>query len=382
MNSVARLVLAFCIFAGASFAQNLRGVANPPSKSEIENLLSSGEPRSVAWGAHYAAATKNQAVVPSLVSLARAWQATAGAAPDSDNPGSLTSDETDRRDAMAAVLDALIQMHAVVPVGILRNLAADFANYVAILLSRLPLEQSQSLSWEFYRSEPKTLTEHNLQYVSAALLAEGVPAGFAADLFSRIHVRAKIFITRPGVAAGAEALRGGGFGCFADEPRQDWPSFGVYNVPENKIAGSFVIVSDAHPVYVARSETTHYRGDRCEGFGGVALLGPEERQRFLAQMLKIPTDDLGWAIESRDRIEFRSEQQFYRDLMRFIAAQQDDYRVTAEALVAKNLMTVSEEEQSLPQIDLYFVDQRGHDYSPIAEPASLPGHVTWHESIE
>lgn len=207
---------------------------------------------------HHAVATKNQAVVPSLLSLANAWQAIGQSVPGPDHADRLTSEQFDQRDAMGAVLDALIQMQADVPASTLHNLAAVFPNYAAILLSRLPQGESQSLSLEFYRPEPKTLSAQNLQYA----------------------------------------------------------------------------------------------------------------------MLSISPDDVGWEIELRNSIESKSEQQFYRDLMRFIAAQLDDYRVTAEALVAKNLMTVSEQEQSLPMIDLDFVDQRGADYSPIAEPPSLPSDVT------
>lgn len=164
---------------------------------------------------HHAVATKNQAVEPSLLSLADAWQAIGQSVPGPDHADRLTSEQFDQRDAMGAVLDALIQMQADVPASTLHNLAAVFPNYAAILLSRLPQGESQSLSLEFYRAEPKTLSAQNLQ---------------------------------------------------------------------------------------------------C--------------------------------------------------------------RVTAEALVVKNLMTVSEQEQSLPMIDLDFLDQRGPDYSPIAEPPSLPSHVT------
>ena len=62
---------------------------------------------------------------------------------------------------MAAVLDALIQMKAAVPADTLRNLASDFPNYVAILLSRLALGESQSLSFDLIALHPRTDRDSN-----------------------------------------------------------------------------------------------------------------------------------------------------------------------------------------------------------------------------
>jgi hypothetical protein len=372
------LGVVLCTSAVRSFTQDAQQLTSSPSNaSEAEDWLLRGDPRSVAWGAHYAVATKDQAIVPTLLSLADRWQGVAGLSSDNDPPLRLATDQLDQRDAMAAVLDALIQTHALVPVSTLRNLAADFPNYVAILLARLPLEESQALSLELYHAEPKASGERNLQYVSAALLAQTPPPGFAANLFSGIHNRATIFVTKPGSAAGPPALRGGSAGCFGpQEPRKEWPNFGVYVLSAGKVEESFVIIPGTHPVYAGRSETTHYCGGQCQDYQFL-VLGPEERRSLLAQMLNVEADDICWDTESKATLEFRSEPQFYRDLEQFVAAQQRKYRVTAAALAAKNLLSVAELEESLPQLDLHFEDQRGTDYAPIAAPPRLPPHVTW-----
>jgi hypothetical protein len=378
-NIFCALCFAFVLIV-TSFAQDFTHLAGPPPENEIEGWLLRGDSRSVAWGAHYAVATQNQAIASTLLSLADRWQSIAGLSPDNDSAMSLAPDQLDQRDAMVAVLDALIQMHALVPVSTLRNLASDFPNYVAIMLARLPLEESQALRLELYHAEPKVSGEHNLQYVSAVLLAQSPPAGFVADLFSGIHNRATIFVTKPGSAAGPPALRGGeAHCCGAEEPRKDWPNFGIYVLSGVKVEGYSVIVPGANPIYVGRSETTHYRRGPCEDYQFL-VLGPEERRSFLAQMLNVQPDDIGWNIESKATLEFRSEPQFYRDLEQFIAAQQRKYRVTAAALAAKNLLSITEQEESLPQLDLSFEDQRGTDYEPIAAPPRLSPHVTWPSS--
>ena len=145
--------------------------------------------------------------------------------------------------------------------------------------------------------------------------------------------------------------------------------------------GAFLVVSGANPVYAVRSETTHYHRNFCADFS-FAVLGPEQRRSLIAQMLNIAPDAIDWKNETQANIEFKSDQQFHRDLLLFIATQQKEYRMTAGALVAKNLMTVSEQEDSLPYIDLSFEDQRGAGYSPIAQPPSLPFHVTCPKNTE
>lgn len=379
MNLVACLrCLVFVTVFGQAFGQDFSPPAKPPSESTIETWLLSKDPQSVAWGAQYAFAAGDQALGPVLISLAGSWQSPAGSDPDADHPDGLAPDRlaVDQRDAMAAVLDALIQMHVHVPAGTLRNLSADFPNYVAILLTRLPLEESQSLDFEFYRSEPKSRSEHNLQYVSAVLLAQTPAPRFAAELFSDIHNRATIFITKPGSKPLYTSIGGTAGCCGPEEPRKDWPNFGVYTLSEDKMDEAFVVVAGANPVYGVRAETTHYHRDSCANFS-FAVLGPEQRRSLIAQMLNIAPDAIDWKNTAEANIEFKSDQQFNRDLLLFIAAQQKEYRMTAGALVAKNLMTVSEQEDSLPYIDLSFEDQRGAGYSPIAQPSSLPFHVTW-----
>ena len=377
-TNILRIFCLLCltdIAATHALAQDSPPVETSP-RDKIEQLLSSRDPRLVAWGAHYALATKDQTLVPEMLSLVVEWEALPAPPDDDSADGGLTSFQLDQRDAVAATLDTLIQLQAVVSARTLQNLARDFPNQVAILLTRLPLEESQSLDLEFYRSAPKNLGEHNLQYIGAALLAQAPPAGFASDLLSSIHSRATITITSP--TSKAEALYGGGMSgsCSADDTHKDWPKFGVYELSEGKTQSGFILISGEDPIYSLRSETRHYPGNRCENFTFL-VLGPEQRRSLIARMLAIPQDDIEWEIETKDTIQFKSNEQFYRELQEFISAEQEKYRDTASALLAKNLMTASEQEESIPHIDLAFKDERGPDYSPIPPPLSLPAHVTW-----
>lgn len=379
MNLISYLLCGLLILSnlsGATLAQKFAPSTEPPPESKIQSWLRSEDPQSVAWGAHYALATKDQALVSDLLSVADSWQSLPNPSKSDHNFQGITPEQLDRRDATAGALDALIQMDAPVPVDTLRNLAADFPNYVAILLSRLPRSESQSLSFDLYRGEPQGI--YSLLYISAALLTQDPPSGFAADLFSSIRIRASIFVIAPG--AGPFSTGGGGHDCViasSPAPRQQWPNFGIYQFSQEKNAPSFLVVSGIDPIYAVRSETTHYSGDSC---AGMISLGPEERRRLLAQMLNVSPETMGWETETVENIEFKTEPQFTSDLQGFVAAQQEKYRATAALLVAKGLMTTAEQEESLPELEIHLNDMRGRGYSPVAALSPLPAHVSWSDS--
>jgi hypothetical protein len=358
-----------------TFAQN---PIEPPPETKIQTLLRSGDPQQIAWGAHYVLTTKDRALLPELLNLADTWQPLPSFDKSDLEHSALTSIQVDRRDAMGAVLDTLIQMQASVSVQTLRNLAFDFPNYAAILLARLPLSESEPLTFDLFRVDPvqtrSWLHIYGLQYVSAVLLAQSPPPGFAAGLLSQVHANATIFVTSPG--ADRFGSGHGDHDCFMPppaEPRKQWPSFGVYELHRTKSDGSLQIISGANPVYAKRSQTTRYRDEQCVEN---VVLGAEESQDLLVQMLNILPGSIVWQTATVENIEFKSEQQFASDLQAFISGEQEKYRATANALIAKGLMSPSEAEDALPQLNLRINDMRGANYSELRLP-SLPARVAW-----
>jgi hypothetical protein len=160
-----------------------------PSEQPEEGRLGGEKAQLVAWRAHDAVATHDHALVAELVSLAGQWQPLSSRT-SRDHP--LSPAQEQERDAMMAILDALLQVHVLLPTQTLRNLAPDFANPVAIFLSRMPLDQSIPLSLQFYRSLPEEA--YALRYMSASFFGSPSTEWFCCGLAqwhksSRDHLR-------------------------------------------------------------------------------------------------------------------------------------------------------------------------------------------------
>ena len=378
------IVVACFILLSAEFSVAQRPQASSTQQS-IESLLASDDPRLVAWGAHNALLANRRDLSPELLSLAAQWQPIVLKDPDAwDAEDALPQEQLDRRDAMQAVLDALIQMQVPVPAETVRTIAADFGHDAAVLLSRMPAEQALPLARELYESLPRNPP---LRYIAAAMLAQHPPPGFAAELLREIDVYAYVYVQTPGTEELSGAVSQGD--CMehgTGKARKDWPLTGQYmlrsgfslNVSQKREA--MLLVGGIDPIYATREESGYYYVDRCGRAFGVGL-GGEESRKLLAEMLGTSPDALGWPAKFDLNMDFRSTQRFQAELEAFIAKEQARYRATATALVARNLMTSAEAANSLPMITLWVTDWRqNRDTLPGLKPQLLPPRVEWKKS--
>jgi hypothetical protein len=378
------------------------GQAQAPSETETSSANSSPggwlgkeDPQAVAWRAYDAMLAHDESAISELVSLAARWQPLSPQPVSADSPTrQFTMMQKEERDAMTVVLDALIQLNAPVPAGALHKLAPDFQNAVAVILARMPAEQSGPLSQELFRS-PKAA--YTLQYVSAAVLALHPPSGFAGKLLGGIRVQARELVVVPGTGTGFGVSRGD---CFqpSEPERDDWPKIGQYKLSLQPSEGASLLVGGAEPLYVSRMEASRYLGSSCGTLGGF-YLGPEERRGFIAEMLGVARDAIPWETDVQRDIEFTSIGQFTGGLLAFIEEQQQMYRETAKALQARGFLAASEVSQSLPLMELDLTDARctgsddgdsdddkdshekcEHNIEPILRDAiKLPARVKWSE---
>lgn len=343
-----------------------------PAEKTIRGWLQSGEPRLVAWGAHDVLGKSDSNLIPDLLSLASQWQTlTPQTHSNESNSLRLSAEQEQQQDAMAAVVDTLIQMRVLVPAETLRSLAPDFGNAVAVLLSGMPTSEAVPLAFDFYRAEQNHT--YGLQYVSAALLALDPPSGFAADLLAKTNVHATVFAISPG--SGGIGVGGSGSCAFTSYDSQEgWPKTGQYILSQQKSEGAMLLVPGIDPIYAKRHETTHYGGNPCS----FVALGPNQRVRLIAQMLGDPPEAIPWRTAVVTNIEFQSVEQFHIDLLAFVEEQQQMYRSTAQALESRGLLEKWQVQQSLPLLRLSLSDMRGQGAEAISkDDIHLPDRVEW-----
>jgi hypothetical protein len=343
----------------------------PPTPAMIETWLASGDPRMVAWGAHYAAETHDVASVPALIALANRWQRQSLVTYEHDGDGRpVYSDvQIDQRDAMAGVLDALIQFNAEPSRDALRELATDFPANTAIFLARMPANESNDLRLEFFR-DPSYATS-SLRYIAAALLAREPQMGFAAKLMSGIRVRAEVAVVLPNSRAGGSGTSAD-CGIAISATRDAWPPTPYYGLHVAAGPGAVQLLGGAEPVYSERFTAMHFAPYPCAG--GI-ILSSESRRRLVAMMLGVKPEAISWQVQVSKTIVYRSQPQYEADLLAFVNGEIEKERATAEALADKNLIVPGDVASALPEIFLIVDDQRGQDAAPLQEPTNFPSQV-------
>jgi hypothetical protein len=374
MASVGRLAFLSCAVLTLSMHARAQ-IASTSEPSPAEKLtrewLHSGEPLLVAWGAHEALLSRNPYLDVDLLSLASEWEPLlSGRSCDWACP-ELTPEQKERRFAMAAVLDALIQLHVTVPADTLHNLAADFENAAAILLARLPIEDAASLSMELYRSPPGRADV--LRDVSAALLAQHPTTEFAEDLLADTTIQATIVVLFPGDGFGSGRC-GGAYFLPAPEVHEKWPQIGQYKLSKESRSDSTLIVGGIDPIYATREESNNYLGNEARG----VALAPEQRRRLIAQMLGVSPEEIPWKTFVETTIQYQSLEQFHIALSDFVDQQQQMYRATVEQLKERDLIQSSDVLRSLPMLQLTLMDMRGEERTEaLPKDAKLPDRVVW-----
>jgi hypothetical protein len=153
---------------------------------------------------------------------------------------------------------------------------------------------------------------------------------------------------------------------------------GQYRLSKQKSDRASLVVAGIDPIYATRSESARYVPESC----GVGMyLGPEGRLRLIAEMLGVPREEIPWQTIVSATIEFQSPEQFQRDLLAFVEEERAKHRAAAAGPADRNLLSLAEAEQSLPELKLKVSDQRGKGALPIPEPSNLPARVEWSYAV-
>jgi len=350
--------------SGTARAQIPEAYAGTPTQERIAAWLKSDIGRDRAWGAYYAAQTKDVTLLPELVRMAERWEALPTHS-DPDIPTlrgqtKLEPEQVDRLDAMTAVLDAVILMDGRIPAQGLLKLQGDFPAQTAVLLSRMPEPEVEPTLLTMVHDTDRWHQEQ--RHVAAALLAreQKPPVGFVASLMHGADVGGMVLVYIPGLTG--SSLSGGG--CEADiaivRPQDfDWPQVGQYSLRTNIDVSYATSYRIAGRIQVARIEGTRTISyPHCYEIGD---LNTRARLQIVAELLG--RDSLDIQTDETTTIFAAGTAEYERKLREFVAQEEQKFLTVETQLQAKGLVTADEiaRGDAKPKLMLSLHDYRSND---------------------
>jgi hypothetical protein len=339
MKRVFLAIVTVIAMPAALAAQELGITPQMPVNSEIlHQWLHSGDPQRIAWAADFAQKTHDTKTLSEMPALLEHW-----AIPQGQN---LDQSQSDQRTAATAVLDALIQQNVETPLPVIRAIADQFPDQAAILISRIPLKESNDTLNVWTYEATGTWGVRMLARVATMMLAkQGAPGtGPASPSFRQLVLSV--------VSASEEELRatirssegvGSGYGTgacgdsFGSPPRVGWPIVFSYGLVENedRPAAPVVVELDGDRIQFERVATN-------SGWGTCSYVGrldPVTRHKLLAYWLGVKPVDMKWQPIVDKTIVWTDEAAYERQLGAIVAAERAKLHATAMALRDRNLLT-------------------------------------------
>lgn len=260
--------------------------AGTPTAERITAWLQSAEARDRAWGAYYAAQTKDASLLPELESMAEQWEPLSYTSKEISPISGLSPQEMDDRDAMTEVLDGIVQLKGRLSAESLVRLAVDFPVQSAVLLAQMPQAEAEPALLAIYHRPPHW--DGEAQFLAANLLALRPPIGFAANLLRDMDVIGVVDVTNPGGLHSGPPSGGlcGGYGSVSGK---DWPVVAQYSLifypPETRVI-VYLFVQGEHPLYAVRT------AGGTRGSCSSTSLDSQGRMEVVARMLGVEQSKL------------------------------------------------------------------------------------------
>lgn len=325
-----------------------------------------------AWGAYLASKVTYRPDVPEdrelvreLVALVQDYHVP---------PQPLSSASLDEHDAMAGVLDALIQIGFIghVPRSTAVALYPEFPAQAIMVLAHGQglVDPPTSFAWDLVRRDV-TGTE---AWLGAVNLLEAAQApGLAGFLLAGLTIDARLTVVdeRP------LPRKGGGLSCSGvgtPSPRPGWPPVGNYHL--NAGFRGALVINGVDPVFYTRSVGRPDFGQPAEEF--CSRLG-FDRNRFLVRLLANLAGEspdrpsVNWT--TADTVTWRGSASFVSDLKEFIRTQEASVASLIAKLAAAGQLTPDEAKAARPAMELRIDDLRGQQTTALPELTGLPGNV-------
>jgi hypothetical protein len=344
-------LLALALPVSSSIAQDAAlAVESRPSSNEVRKWLDSGDPRQIAWAAHFAKKQADRIAVEALLKLVEHWTA----------PEANQRDQADQIAAMSEVLDTLIQRRERVPAVCISAIASAFPVQAVILASRLSHSDSSRLLLDWYdgRSDQKRTL---LPRISAMMLAKAPPDGFAASVLAESEARLEVSVQPP--PSNSSFGLGLGFGSFGGScgdsiglSKPGWPPLSVYIIEENS-------PRTRNPTVVkAGGDRITYRRVRESGMRGSCFfphpLNADTRLGLIAEMLGASKKKLPWKADQSTLMFFEGTEAFQQELRQLVAAEESRLTATSQALYRRGSLTRAEVEAIRPKLLVLVFDDR------------------------
>lgn len=318
-------------------------------QSTLRQWLHSADPRLIAWGADFARRNHDAALVAEMPPILEHWTM----------PPPHGGDETQaaQRRAVLAVLDALIQENASVPVSTIQVIAPAYPGQAAILIGRLPLSASRSTLGDWTYGATGIWSGRTLARIASMMLAKDpLPSmvvwnqgmvGFVASVVDasednvRISVRADNSVG-PGIG---KVTCGDSFG---HQPAPGWPQVYIYDLDEankRKVSEQVVVDLDGDQIFFRRLKENEGWGS-CGG--GVEALNPSTRHRILAHWLGVPENEMSWKPVEAFTIVWTNNTAYQNELGKIIGSERLKLYDTVEALRHRGFLR--ENEEAMPRL--------------------------------
>ncbi len=344
-----------------------------PSADVIARWIHGGNPREMAWAAVFALQEKDTSFLPEFALLSEQWRPLPHRnvlEREYHPPQPLTSEERERRDAMSALLDAIIQLNGNIPAASAQNLASDFPVQAIILLHRMtPQEAEPTLLALYGETAPASWYT---QRAAAALLAFHPPAGFAASLLSNTTVTSHVFVSLPDdpdMGMGASSGDCGGSGW--SPAKADWPAIGKYSMREGgpgRDPAPYLTIPGLKPIDAVRvvTPTPQSESGECTGFKPI---NNSIRSTLIAQMLDEQPERMTIRSYVDVNIKVRKDQDYKTQLAAYVDREEATFRSVKVSLTAKQLLSPAEasDDAVLPGLLLVISDIRSSRAFPLEE---------------
>jgi hypothetical protein len=309
--------------------------------ANIQAWLHSKDPRLIAWGAHFARENNDTDALAAAADIIK----------QSLNQGGLDLQASygPQHDALAVILDAVIQRNVTVSADHLNYLKQTFPEQSAILASRLSTTETSAMLMDWYA----TTSQHpyEMSRIAAMLLSKAPSAGFAASILAAPEetLMVTVIASDHGIGLGSGYSTGCADGVGAG-PKNGWPPIYWYQFQENNNGRADPILVEA-----GGDRITWQRLPANGGWGSCYYVKPlyaETRHHLLAEMLGRKDSDMSWPTQQNVSIIWTNKEQFDRDLGGAIETEDERLRESVKEFRSRSLISQEEASSVRPKLSV------------------------------